>query len=55
MIKDEKRREKAFREAKHSMELEGFVFTEEDEKEIMAVLSGEMSLEEMIEKLKRGE
>lgn len=53
VILDEKRLEKAYRLAKANMELEGFIFDDEDEKDIKAVLSGEKSRKELIEELKQ--
>jgi len=47
--------EKAYRQAKATMELEGFVFDEEDERDIKAVLTGQMTIEELTKKIKRGE
>lgn len=48
------RLEEAFRKAKFELELEGFVFTEEDEQVVKAVARGEMTREELIERLKQG-
>ncbi|SET80701.1 hypothetical protein SAMN05421676_108132 [Salinibacillus kushneri] len=54
-ITDPDKLEKAFQYAKHDLEIEGFTLTKEDEKNMKAVASGEMTREELIEKLKRGE
>lgn len=45
--------EKAFRQAKASMELEGFTITEKDRETIRKVCMGEMSHEELINDLKQ--
>ncbi|MEQ6376660.1 hypothetical protein RZN25_07440 [Bacillaceae bacterium S4-13-56] len=42
--------EKAFRHAKHELELEGFTFNKEDEEMIKKVMTGEMTRDEMIQK-----
>ncbi|NIK13483.1 antitoxin VbhA family protein [Alkalibacillus almallahensis] len=44
--------EKAFQQAKHQLEIEGFALTEEDERNMKAVVTGEMSREKLIEQLK---
>mgnify|MGYP001366199832 CR=1 FL=1 len=46
--------EKAFQHAKHQLHLEGMDITEEDERNIKAVLSGKMTYEELIEKIIKG-
>lgn len=53
-ITDPERLEKAFQHAKHDLEIEGFTLTAKDEKVIKAVASGKMSMEQLIEDLKRG-
>lgn len=45
--------EEAIRYAMHQLALEGMPLTAEDEKYIRAVLSGEMTREQLIEKLKK--
>jgi hypothetical protein len=54
-ISDPERLEKAYQHAKHQLEVEGFIVTPEDEKDIKAVMSGKMTREHLIKKLKRGE
>lgn len=51
-IRDQKRLQRAFNYAKHSLELEGFKFDEQAEKNILAVLSGKMSRQDLINKYK---
>lgn len=53
-ITDPERLEKAWKQAKASAEIEGHVFTPEDEKVIKAVASGKMTREALIENLKKG-
>jgi Antitoxin VbhA len=48
-ITDPERLEKAFEQAKASAEIEGFIVTEEDEKIVKSVVSGEMTIEELID------
>jgi hypothetical protein len=55
IIADPERLENAFRHAKASLELEGFILDEEDEQDIKAVLSGKMTIEELIKGLKYNE
>ncbi|MET3684475.1 antitoxin VbhA family protein (plasmid) [Alkalibacillus sp. S2W] len=45
--------DKAYQQAKHQLEIEGFTLTDEDEQNMKAVVSGEMSREQLIEQLKR--
>lgn len=54
-ITDPERLEKAWQQAKATAEIEGAVFTAEDEKVIKAVASGKMTKEELIKRHKRGE
>lgn len=54
VITDPERLEKVFQQAKWQLEVEGFTVTKEDEKAIKAVTSGKMSIEELVEDLKRG-
>lgn len=49
------RLEKAFEQAKANMELEGYTITEEDEREILAVLSGKKKIHQLIDELTVGE
>lgn len=53
MIKDEKQVNELYEQAKATMELEGFVFTEEDEKVIKEVISGRKPFHELIRELKK--
>jgi len=53
-ITDPERLEKAWKQAKATAEIEGFIFTKEDEKVIKSVASGKMTREALIEKLKKG-
>jgi hypothetical protein len=55
MFKTEEELEKAFQHAKHQLHLEGMDLTEEDERNIKAVLSGKMSRHELIKKILKGE
>jgi len=55
MIINPKKLDESYQKAKYQGELEGHVYTDEDEKVIKAVASGKMTREELIEKLKRGE
>lgn len=50
---DPKALDEAYRQAKHQLELEGFVFTEEDENNIKAVLNGKMTRQKLIKQLKK--
>lgn len=45
--------EEAFQYAKHSLELEGFKITKEDEMNMKAVFTGELTKQELIEQLKQ--
>ncbi|TFJ90642.1 antitoxin VbhA family protein [Lentibacillus salicampi] len=51
---DPEQLEKAYQQAKHQLEIEGFTLTDDDEKVIKAVASGKMTIEELIEDLKQG-
>ena len=51
-FKNEDELEKAFEYAKHQLALEGMHITEEEEKDAKAVLKGEMTREELIQKIK---
>ncbi len=52
-IRDPKRLEEVIKAAKYQSELEGLTVTKENEKNIKAVLSGEISMEELINKHKK--
>jgi len=50
---DEKELNHLYRQAKASVELEGFEFTTDDEKTIKSVLRGEKTIEKLIDELKK--
>ncbi|NIK13478.1 antitoxin VbhA family protein [Alkalibacillus almallahensis] len=45
--------DKAYQQAKHQLEIEGFTLTDEDEQNMKAVVRGDMSRKQLIEQLKR--
>ena len=51
-IKDPKVLKEALEYARHSLYLSGMDMTEEDMKNVMTVLTGKMTMQELIEKLK---
>ncbi len=53
-ITDSKKLDEFYQRAKYQGEIEGHIFTDEDEKVIKAVASGKMTREALIEKLKKG-
>ena len=55
IIKDPKKLDELYQKAKYQGELEGHVFTDEDEKIIKAVASGKMTREELIKMHKQKE
>jgi hypothetical protein len=52
IIKDEKKLDALFKIAQFQLELEGFQLTEDDEKTMKAVMRGDLSRKELIDKLK---
>lgn len=47
--------DKAYKQAKYQLEVEGFTLTEEDEKVMKGFFEGKITRKQIIEDLKRGE
>ncbi|WP_159462030.1 antitoxin VbhA family protein [Salirhabdus sp. Marseille-P4669] len=50
---EDKKFEESWNKTRYQLELEGFTVTEEDKKDVQRVIQGQMSREQLIERLKK--
>ncbi len=53
MTLEDKKFEESWNKTRYQLELEGFMVTEEDKKDVQRVIQGQMSREQLIERLKK--